>query len=320
MRTILMIGCALLLAISGTRATADENTILKRLLDEGVTFPDGEKVKLPQPSLAEGLSADKQAEALEKIADRRHPLVEMQKKNKDAIYQFILRRGTPNLSPPPAFDDARKDLWLEEHFVGPNSARRVDLYFFVHGPLEIIGDKDFLQSQAGGDQEGSSLHIFTAEELQARKLSAVKGDKFRSGYGGARFRLFDIVEVSGSGKFEQTTSKESMLLAVVMDEHFVKDALYPNEWHKLISLENGKLGPDADPRPYTACGAYIKATSLIAPAGVVLIEYHLVFDEPEGWFDGGNMLSNKMVNLTQNNIRKFRTSLQKRLESGGAGK
>ena len=45
---------------------APENTLLKELVEKGVEMPDGQVVRLPAPTMAEGLDAEQQAAVLAK--------------------------------------------------------------------------------------------------------------------------------------------------------------------------------------------------------------------------------------------------------------
>ena len=47
---------------------ASENTLLKELVEKGVEMPDGQVVRLPAPTMAEGLNAEQQAAVLAKTA------------------------------------------------------------------------------------------------------------------------------------------------------------------------------------------------------------------------------------------------------------
>ena len=73
-------------------------------------------------------------------------------------------------------------------------------------------------------------------------------------------------------------------------------------------LGKTKLGP---PTPYAGLGGYIKVTGLHEPAGALLVECHAVFDEPQGWFDGKNLLRSKLPLVVQENVRTFRRKLAK---------
>ena len=50
---------------------------------------------------------------------------------------------------------------------------------------------------------------------------------------------------------------------------------------------------------------YVKITKLHAPAGAVLVEQHIVYAEPTGWFDGANLLRSKLPLVMQVNVRRM---------------
>src|SRR4051812_17540321 len=54
--------------VSAGGTTAPANPLLTELVTQGVTMPDALTVKLPEPLMAEGLTAAKQAEVLKQIA------------------------------------------------------------------------------------------------------------------------------------------------------------------------------------------------------------------------------------------------------------
>ena len=50
-------------------------------------------------------------------------------------------------------------------------------------------------------------------------------------------------------------------------------------------------------------------------SGAVLVEYHLVFEEPQGWFGGSNLLRSKLPLVCQDGVRKFRRRMATPLAS-----
>jgi hypothetical protein len=56
-------------------------------------------------------------------------------------------------------------------------------------------------------------------------------------------------------------------------------------------------------------GSYAKATSLKEPAGAILLEYHMVYDEPQGWFNGANVIRTKLPVIVQDSVKKLRRKL-----------
>jgi hypothetical protein len=115
---------------------------------------------------------------------------------------------------------------------------------------------------------------------------------------------------------EQTRSAESIILAAAIDPRFADDKEFPNRWWPMTRDDAGhsQQGP---PQPYRAAGWYYKATELHEPAGAIFIEYHILYDEPRGWFDGANLLCSKLPLLVQEGVRKFRRQLA---QESGAGR
>ena len=53
----------------------------------------------------------------------------------------------------------------------------------------------------------------------------------------------------------------------------------------------------------------MKITRLSQPAGTIFVEYHSVFHEPKGWFDGENLLRAKLPTIAQFQVQQFRGKL-----------
>ena len=53
--------------------------------------------------------------------------------------------------------------------------------------------------------------------------------------------------------------------------------------------------------------------ALAAPEEALFIECHLVFDEPQGWFNGANLIRSKVPVLVEDTVRKARRRLAKTL-------
>jgi hypothetical protein len=47
----------------------------------------------------------------------------------------------------------------------------------------------------------------------------------------------------------------------------------------------------------------------VEPRGAILIEYHVAYAEPHGWFKGANLLQSKLPILAQTVVRKLRRNL-----------
>jgi hypothetical protein len=96
--------------------------------------------------------------------------------------------------------------------------------------------------------------------------------------------------------------------AAILDPRFAGDAKYPNEWQSIARDDAGKLQYGSW-KAYQGLGAYAKATELKAPRGAILVEYHMRFDEPRGWFQGANVIRSKLPIIVQDNVKKLRRKL-----------
>jgi hypothetical protein len=280
MRSI-MVGVILLMC--GVSCPAAENPVFAQLSTAGIES-GGTSVALAPPVLADGLSADQQRQALEKIADANHPLEGLLRKS--VVSPFVLNiADVPN-----------------------SSLRRVDLYFVIYADLSKISDDAFLRQELNTDTKDDTsatapaLAALTNEQLASRGLTNVAADER---YFAGNFVLFDRVRITGVLHAQKTTTPDSVLVAMRMDPRFDSDAEQPNSWQSLRRDDAGKLQIGAAQR-YHAAGGYLKATRLVEPAGALFLEQHIVFDEPSGWFDGANLLRSKLPIVCQDGVRKTR--------------
>jgi hypothetical protein len=272
---------------------AEPNALLKQLLDQGVDVGGGRRIRLPPPTLSDGLSGAEQQQALAKITDENHPLAGLVRKA--VVAPFVLKIS-------------------DEKAADGSFPRRVDLWFVAYGDLQAMTDETFLKQQvdqqadAGGqgDERGGAGRstILTDDELRARGIPIDAAERYLA----ADFKLFDRVQLSGVMRARLARAPESVTLAAALDPRFAEDAKYPNGWRSLHRDDAGKLVV-GERQPYSAAGWYAKATRLTEPVGAILVEYHLVFDEPAGWFNGANLLRSKLPILAQDGVRSFRRKL-----------
>ena len=253
-------------------ATADvENPVFRDLVKKGVAMSDGSTFKLPQPFLTDGLDAAKQKAAMAKACDARTPLDEILRKSSSAPIVVKIRtvRAGENESP---------------------AIRSIDFWFVAHGDWDTLNSKEFLESLTKHDEDGKShivskSGILTDAEMAKRKLTVSSQDGREERFVYTTFSLFDLVELSATRLAVLVRSPDSVLAAARIDPRFDRDGDYPNQWRPLLRDERAEihLGP-AD--PYHWGGGYAKITRLKQPAGAVMIECHLVYEEPYAWFEG----------------------------------
>ncbi len=295
---IILIKLCLFAACAEALAAApaiETNPILSYLLDKGVMMSDGKAYKLPAPAMTDALDAASQKAAIEKIAGTRYTFEDLAQKTSSA--PVIIRIRT-----------------LKAAEGESATIRAIDVWFIAHGKWETLNSKDFLDSLAKGkDSEGenrivSKSGILTDEEMQKRKLKLETPEGQEAKFVYATFSLFDQVEVSATRYAVVTRGKDDLLAAARIDVRFDKDAEYPNQWRPILrdAAANISLGPS---QPYSGAGAYVKVTRLAAPADAIFVEGHIVFEEPYGWFEGGNELRSKAPTMIQQRAKIFRSKL-----------
>lgn len=273
-------------------AAAEDNPVLAELLSKGVAMPDGSALKLPAPILPDGLDAAQQTAAITKLAAPNTTIEQFTQKSSSAPIALKVRtvRG-------------------EQGTV----FRTIDFGFVAYGRWETLVSKEFGDTIVNTKKEEntkktrtvSKAGFLTAEETRKRDLApkVKKGQEERYFY--TTFTLFDLVEVSATRDAVLTKSPSSFVLAAWVDPRFADDADYPNQWR---SVERNAVGELVfkKKQPYGGAGFYIKVTRLAQPEGTIFVEYHSVFHEPKGWFDGENLLRAKLPTIIQHEVRQFR--------------
>lgn len=288
--------CSLMLIFCCLTPGADpgprENLVLKELVEAGIAMPEGGAVKLPPPSMPDGLDAKQQHDAIAKLPGIRHSVAELTRKSAVAPFELQKTRST-------AAGKGDAGVW------------RVDAWFVVYADLEEVAQEDFLKrwSKLGGgkDENGdlSRAGKLSEEEVAGRKLLDGDGEHKDEYFLYSTFELFDKVQLSATRHAMISRSDESLLVAAQVDSRFADDADYPNEWRPMKRDELGKIEV-GKPLPYEGAGFYAKVTRLKEPAGALFIEYHQAFHEPKAWFSGANLLGSKIPILAQDSVRDFR--------------
>jgi hypothetical protein len=295
----------LFVVLIGADAPAGGIPAFTELLEKGIKMSDGSMVKLPPPIMADGLDAAEQRAALEKVADARSPVDKLVAKGYYAPVVVKVR----NVNRPQGEEP---------------SVRAIDTWFVAHGDWDTLNSKDFLETVMKTKDEGknqivSKSGIFSDEEMAKRQLTATVKEGFGERFLYMTFSLFDRVEISTTrfGVFQ--SGKESVLAAAYVDPRFDNDPEYPNQWRALLRNEQAEitLGP---PHPFAHAGSYSKITRLKEPAEAVFIECHVVYEEPYGWFDGINLVNQKVRPMINEKVRTFRRKLIAASEEKGEKK
>lgn len=288
-----MLPLVLSLAVAAPADHAADNPLYKALLDPGLTVGENLKVKLPPPTMPDGLDAAKQKAVIQQVIGADYDYAEFTRKS--VVAPSLLRVRDAQPSDPKA------------------PARGVDVYFVAYGDLAATDDEKFLERLTGGGKadpkaDGKARGL-NRDELARRKIEFPAGAEKKEGYGQVEFDFLEKVRLKFTGHAMWSKSAESAVAAAEIDPRFRADPEFPNEWRP-ITAEGGakKLGL---PQPYGGAGLYVKITKLAEPPGGLFVEQHIVFAEPTGWFDGANLLRSKLPLVVQSNVRDMRREWQK---------
>lgn len=276
-----------------------ENAVLEQIVESGVELPEAGAVKLPPPSMPDGLTAKQQQAAIAALPGIRHSVGDLLRKS--AVAPFELQKTQVA-----AKSKAAGTTW------------RIDVWFVAYGELEQVAEEDFLKrwaqlagSEGGKNENGgvSQAGKLAEEEIAERKLFDA-GEHKDEYFLYSTFELFDKVQVAATRHTMISRSDESLLVAAKVDPRFEKDDKYPNQWRLMKRDELGKITVGS-PHAYQGAAFYAKVTRLKEPAGALFVEYHQVFNEPQDWFHGARLLSSKIPLLAQDSVRDFRRKLSK---------
>ncbi len=288
-----LVGVLCLTAVADATETS-ANLVYELLTTDGVTLSDGTVVQLPSPSLPNGTNADQQRQSLRKIAGR-IPYDEFVRNSRTARFRIDLR-SVKNRS-------------------GVRTGQTVDIWFVAYGTLRAINENELLDELAklnrtkAGQNNQDRSRLLREDELAERNIIMATDEEQRERYGYFDAPVLNKVQVSGVTRSVLTQSEHSALWAIVLDDRFLSDRELPNQWRSLLRNDLGavELGPT---QPYSGLGGYVKVEELVDPKGALLVEMHLAFDEPQGWFGGANLLRTKLPLAVQENVRVFRKKLK----------
>ncbi len=269
------------------------NPLLDDLFKTGVPIGQAGAQKLRPPTLTDGMSAAEQKAAV------------------DAV--LAVKLGQPinyaaftvdNLNTPEVFVVDLAPL------NGPGHT--VDLWFVVHDKLTRLADSQFLKNQFKLDPKTKTTTL-EAADLTQRNIApqTIPGGRENYVHGASQILPTDVrVQVEATSHIVQTTTAASTTIAGLIDQRFNQDAKFPNVWRPAIRNANGTLVGFGNPALYYSTGAYTRITELVDPPGSQLVEYHLVYDEPQAWFDGSNLLRSKLPVQAKDDVRSFRRKLK----------
>ncbi len=283
------------IVVVGSLAThSPDNPVLTQLVERGIPAGNGQAVRLPRPTMPDGLDHAGQQEVLARVAAPNRRVADLVRKS--VVSPFVLKLGDV------AAPDSKQPF------------RTIDLWFIAHGRLELFSRQDFLQrlvETAETSKQGRlpfEKGILDRAEMKRLNLLVEDETDRLERYFHSTFGLFDRVLVRATRRVVVTRGPESVIVAAIIDPRFTKSPDHPNHWQAVEREERGEfqLGPAHD---YESAGLYAKVTRLKEPEGALFIEYHHAFCEPEAWFRGTALLRSKLPMVVQDGVRKLRRRL-----------
>ncbi len=273
-----------------------DNPVFDFLMNRGVQVGPDETVRLPAPTLPDGLNAADQRRAIESICGENHTWEDLTRKT--VVAPFILK-----------ISEGQQE----------RRGRRLDAWFVVYGDLRTLENQDFLERQmrsvtSDTDPDfGSSNKVLTAADLKRRGL-ALAGRPGETEYDVVEFTLLERVRLR-----DDTDDP-------LQDGRFGIGGVDPGSTvHERRRVSQPLAAGRSRRRRPASLGSAAALLRLWRireshpahrAAGALFIEYHAAFAEPQGWFDGTNLLRSKLPILAQMIVRQLRRGFEK--EASGA--
>jgi len=258
------------------------NPLFNELKENGLDVGMNLKTKFPAPTMADGLSAADQKAVIKKVIGDDYDYDTFMRNSQVAPQLLKLRDVMPSDPKAPA--------------------RGVDIWFVAYGDFALTDDEKFLDRLIKSDGSGKGKTL-TADDLAKRKIPAPNKQQ-HEGYGLIEFDFLDKVRIKATGRAMWSKTADSALVAAALDPRFLNDPEFPNQWHSLTKPGGAiQVGPA---NAWNGAALYVKITKLAEPAGALFIEQHIVFVEPQGWFDGANLLRSKLPLVVQSSVRNMR--------------
>lgn len=290
-----MLTCAILLAAclaeqGKIEPPHDQNTVYKQVLGQGFDA-GGQRLQLPEPRLADGQDASAQRAALREVAGSDRALDDLLRNSITAPYIIKVH----DLKAP------------------GSTIRAADLWFIVHADLKEI---DIAREAARADQKEVEVANmwFQTGLLKAGDLRSAGVEPPAAGdntwYPHVHARLLDRIDFEVTNQVTATQSAESVVIASRTDPSFAKAGAVANGWKPLPSPGTPKA--EGQTQPYSGGISYAKISRVAFMPGALLVEIHMAFLEPNGWFQGAPILRSKFSIVAQDQIRTLRRELARK--------
>jgi len=271
----------------------EQNAVFAQVLRQGVEV-GGQTVVLPPPRFIDGQTADKERAALREVAESDRAVDEMLRDSVTAPYIIKVR-------------DQR---------ASGATIRLADLWFVVHAPLEKI---DPVHEVARADQKKVEVanmlfetRLLKADEIRSAGIKPAQTAATQTDwYAHVHSRLLDRIEFDVMNHGAVSQSPDSIVVASRTDPAFEKTKSDANNW-RAVAATGGANALGSGTQPYPGGISYAKISRCSLKPGALVVEMHVAFVEPDGWFQGAPILRSKFGVIAQDQIRTLRRELAKK--------
>jgi hypothetical protein len=270
-----------------------QNPVFTQVLNAGMEV-GGQTITLPSPRHLDGQAADAERATLREVAGSDRAVGEMLRDSVTAPYIIKVR-------------DVK---------VSGATIRTADLWFAVHADLKQV---DPAREAARTDQKEVEVanmwfqsRILKDDEIRAvgiKPIDTVSGQ--RAWYAHVHSKLLDRIEFEATNQVVASQSPDSIVIASRTDPSFAKAGSTANGW-KPLTTTGGKQADSSAKQPYAGGISYAKISGCALKPGALLVEMHVAFVEPDGWFQGAPILRSKFSLVAQDQIRALRREVAKK--------
>lgn len=274
------------------------NPVYAAVVGEGFGVA-GATVRLPEPRIRDGQTAEAQRAAMSEVAGSDQRLDEMLRKSVTAPY--IIK--------------------VHDQKAGDETIRMVDLWFVVYADIAEVDPAREAAKTDDKEVEAGNMAMRTRmlkpEDLQAAGITpppAPSGSGPETWYAHISGRLLDRVAFDVTNQVVATRTADSIVVASRTDPAFDRPGPWANGWRAIEGGHEKKDGA-AVAKPYRGGISYAKVSRLAFRPGALLVEMHGAYAEPHGWFQGAPILRSKFGVIAQDQIRRLRRELERRRPS-----
>lgn len=288
----LFLTLALFLSLAPSCRPDDKNPLYLELVSKGLMLSDGSSLPIPRPTLLPSMSPQDQITALESIAEQ----VGFDRFTKESnVSPFIFK-----IEPVKSLED-------------DSQVQQVDVWFVAYGSIDDVESKKLLEEigktqQKPSDLPESARELTEAESRDFTRQAGRQPDGSHVHYSFLQASLLEKVHLAVVTSSHSTRSPQSLCLATRLDPSLASLAHLECRWAPIEENAEGQasLGTTT---PYAEAAGYSHVTPIHAIPNALLVEMHVLFVEPQGWFHGRNLLRSKLPPVIQDAVRTFRRKL-----------